>query len=149
MPAVLVFPFEPDTFEEMFYNYQTVAAALIVFGVAFLIIESAHKGKTAKINSNGDNLCPGFCDWHFSGDRRGFPGDILFRRHNCGALLGRVSRTAAAEFTFFLAIPAMFGACFLMEAFKFGFSFTSVGDCPFAGGNGYALCRFHSGYPIP
>lgn len=42
-----------------------------------------------------------------------------------GALLFGVSRTAAAEFTFFLAIPAMFGAS-LLKLLKFGFSFTGA-----------------------
>lgn len=125
VPAVLVFPFV-DTFEEMFYNYQTVAAALIVFGVAFLIIESAHKGKTAKINSLAEiTFALAFVIGIFQVIAAVFPGTSRSGATIVGALLVGVSRTAAAEFTFFLAIPAMFGAS-LMKLFKFGFSFTSV-----------------------
>lgn len=50
IPAVVAMIFN-DEFEEMFYNYQTVAAALIVFGIAFIWIESRNKGKTPKVSS--------------------------------------------------------------------------------------------------
>lgn len=51
IPAAVVGLKWNDLFEELFYNYQSVAVALIVFGVAFIAVETAHKDKPAKINS--------------------------------------------------------------------------------------------------
>lgn len=125
IPAVLIFPFA-DKFEEMFYNYQTVAAALIVFGIAFILIESAHKGKKAKINSLAEiTFTLAFVIGIFQVIAAVFPGTSRSGATIVGALLVGVSRTAAAEFTFFLAIPAMFGAS-ILKLFQFGFSFTST-----------------------
>ena len=91
IPAIVIgMPFN-DLFEKWFYNYPCVAIALIVFGIAFIIVENNHKGKPAKINS---------------------------------MILG-VSRTVAAEFTFVLAIPVMFGAS-LLKLVKFGLNFTGT-----------------------
>ena len=51
IPAIVIgMPFN-DLFEKWFYNYPCVAIALIVFGIAFIIVENNHKGKPAKINS--------------------------------------------------------------------------------------------------
>ena len=51
VPAAIVGLKWNDLFEELFYNYQTVSIALIVFGVAFILVENAHKGKPARINA--------------------------------------------------------------------------------------------------
>ncbi|MFR1150699.1 MAG: undecaprenyl-diphosphate phosphatase, partial [Butyricicoccus sp.] len=51
VPAAIVGLKWNDLFEELFYNYQTVSIALIVFGAAFILVENAHKGKPARINA--------------------------------------------------------------------------------------------------
>ncbi len=123
VPAVLLFPFA-DKFEELFYNYQTVSAALIIFGIAFIVIESAHKNKPAKTKTVAEltfklALIIGL----FQVIAAVFPGTSRSGATIIGALLVGVSRTAAAEFTFYLAIPAMFGAS-ILKLFSFGLSFT-------------------------
>ena len=125
IPAVVAMVFN-DEFEEMFYNYQTVAAALIVFGVAFIWIESRNKGKEPKVHSLEEiNYQLAFLIGVFQLIAAVFPGTSRSGATIVGALLFGVSRTAAAEFTFFLAIPAMFGAS-LLKLLKFGFSFTGA-----------------------
>ena len=56
VPAAIVGILFNDLFEALFYNYITVAIMLILFGVAFLIVETRHKGKPAKVNSLGELL---------------------------------------------------------------------------------------------
>lgn len=51
VPAAVIGLLFNEKFEALFYNYTTVAIALIVFGIAFLIIETRHKGKRARVNS--------------------------------------------------------------------------------------------------
>lgn len=125
IPAVIAMVFN-DEFEEMFYNYQTVAAALIVFGIAFIWIESRNKGKKPKVSTLAEiNYQLAFLIGVFQLIAAVFPGTSRSGATIVGALLFGVSRTAAAEFTFFLAIPAMFGAS-LLKLLKFGFSFTGA-----------------------
>ena len=58
IPAAVVGLKWNDLFEELFYNYTSVSIALIVFGVAFIAVETAHKGKEAKINSLNELTYP-------------------------------------------------------------------------------------------
>ena len=126
VPAAIVGLKWNDLFEELFYNYQTVSIALIVFGVAFILVENAHKGKPAKINALTELTYPTvFMIGMFQLIAAVFPGTSRSGATIVGALLLGVSRTVAAEFTFFLAIPVMFGAS-LLKILKFGFAFTST-----------------------
>lgn len=126
VPAAIVGILFNDIFEELFYNYITVAIMLILFGVAFLIVETRHKGRPAKINSLEDlSFRTAFLIGIFQLIAAIFPGTSRSGATIVGALMLGVSRTVAAEFTFFLAIPVMFGASFL-KLLKFGFSFTSA-----------------------
>ena len=123
IPAVIAMIFN-DEFEEMFYNYQTVSAALIIFGIAFIWIEGRNKGKEPKVKSLSEiNYQLAFLIGVFQLIAAVFPGTSRSGATIVGALLFGVSRTAAAEFTFFLAIPAMAGAS-LLKLLKFGFAFT-------------------------
>ena len=100
--------------------------AAIVFGVAFILVENAHKGKPARINSLTELTYPTvFMIGMFQLIAAVFPGTSRSGATIVGALLLGVSRTVAAEFTFFLAIPVMFGAS-LLKILKFGFAFTST-----------------------
>ena len=126
IPAAVVGLKWNDLFEELFYNYQSVAVALIVFGVAFIAVETAHKDKPAKINSLNELTYPTVrMIGMFQLIAAIFPGTSRSGSTSVGALLLGVSRTVAAEFTFFLAIPVMFGAS-LLKLVKFGLVFTQT-----------------------
>jgi undecaprenyl-diphosphatase len=125
VPAAVVGILWNDLFEALFYNYQTVAVMLILFGIAFILIENYHQGKNTRISSLADigydtALLIGF----FQLIAAIFPGTSRSGATIVGALLIGVSRTVAAEYTFFLAIPVMFGAS-LLKLVKFGLSFSS------------------------
>lgn len=124
VPAAVIGVLFNDLFEELFYNYTTVAIMLIIFGVAFIVIESRHSNKT-KISSLADiSYMTAFLIGVFQVIAAIFPGTSRSGATIVGALLIGVSRTVAAEYTFFLAIPVMFGAS-LLKLVKFGFSFTT------------------------
>lgn len=126
IPAAVVGLKWNDLFEELFYNYTSVSIALIVFGVAFIAVETAHKGKPAKINSLNELTYPTvLMIGMFQLIAAVFPGTSRSGSTIVGALLLGVSRTVAAEFTFFLAIPVMFGAS-LLKLVKFGLVFTQT-----------------------
>lgn len=115
-----------DVCEAMFYNYFCVAIALIVFGVAFIVVENWNKNRTSKINSLGEiTYQTALMIGLFQLIAAVFPGTSRSGTTIVGALLIGVSRTVAAEYTFFLAIPVMFGAS-LLKIVKFGFNFTAM-----------------------
>lgn len=125
LPAAVVgIPFD-NFFEAHFHNYIVVSAALIVYGILFIIIERRNSGKKPKINSIADisyktALIIG-CFQALSL----IPGTSRSGSTILGAIIIGVSRVAAAEFSFFLAVPVMFGAS-LIKLLKFGFSFTGA-----------------------
>lgn len=103
-----------------------VAVMLALVGALFIIIERKNKNKISRINSlteltYGAVLFIGFCQLVAAV----FPGTSRSGATILGAIMIGVSRTVAAEFTFFLAIPVMFGAS-LLKVVKFGFVFTST-----------------------
>ncbi len=115
-----------DTCDELFYNPVCVAAALIAFGIAFILIEVIHKKKEVqpRITDLGQiTFGTAFLIGLFQLLAAAFPGTSRSGATIVGALLIGVSRTAAAEFTFILGIPVMLGAS-LLKIVKFGFSFS-------------------------
>lgn len=126
VPAAVIGLLFNEKFEALFYTYTTVAIALIVFGIAFLIIETRHKGKQARVNSLEEiTFQLALLIGVFQLIAAIFPGTSRSGATIVGALLLGVSRTVAAEFTFFLAIPVMFGAS-LLKIVQFGFHFTGM-----------------------
>ena len=124
LPAAVVGLLFDDQLNALFYNPTTVAIMLIVFGILFIVVENYNRGKRPTINSLADityttAIIIGI--WQLIAAV--FPGTSRSGATIVGALLIGVSRTVAAEFTFFLAIPVMFGASAL-KLLKFGFSFT-------------------------
>ena len=118
VPAGVVGVLFNDWFDAHFYNPVCVSVSLIVYGVLFIVVERLHRGKTFKMNAVEDigygtafgvgvfqmlSLVPGT-------SRSG--STIL------GASILSVSRPAAAEFSFFLAVPVMLGAS-LLNGMKF------------------------------
>ena len=122
--AVLGFLFD-DMLEKYFGNAITIAIMLIVYGIAFIAIEKINKNRIPKLKNIGDI---GFLSAFVIGLFQVLsmiPGTSRSGATIIGALIIGVSRTAAAEFTFFLALPTMLGASLLKIA-KYGFAFTGV-----------------------
>ena len=115
-----------DWMEEHFYNAPVVALALIVYGVLFIVIENWNKNRVPTTTTLSqltyrDALIIGFCQLVAAA----LPGTSRSGATILGAIMIGISRTVAAEFTFFLAIPVMFGAS-LLKVLKFGFAFTGM-----------------------
>jgi undecaprenyl-diphosphatase len=126
IPAAVVGLLFDDIFEALFYHAIPVAIALIIFGIAFIVVERKNKGKHAKIKKLSDiSFKTAFIIGLFQLIAAIFPGTSRSGATIVGALLIGVSRSVAAEFTFFLAIPVMFGAS-LLKIVKFGLSFTAM-----------------------
>lgn len=126
VPAAVIGLLFNETFEALFYNYVCVAIALIVFGVAFIVVENSHKGRKAKIRSLSRlDYKTALLIGLFQVLAAIFPGTSRSGATIVGALMLGVSRKVAAEFTFFLAIPVMFGAS-LLKLLKFGLAFTGA-----------------------
>lgn len=126
IPAAIVGVLFDEKLEELFYNYTTVAIMLILFGIAFIIVETMHHGKKAKVRTiEGIDYKLAAYIGLFQLIAAIFPGTSRSGATIVGALILGVSRTVAAEYTFFLAIPVMFGAS-LLKIVKFGFNFTAM-----------------------
>lgn len=125
MPAAIIgVPFD-DKLDELFYNAPTVAVMLIVYGIAFIVVEKLHKGKAFKINDISEITFKTAALIGIFQVLALIPGTSRSGATIVGAMIIGVGRTAAAEFTFYLAVPVMFGASFL-KILKFGFAFTAA-----------------------
>ena len=123
VPAAVIGVLFDDVFNSLFYNPVCVALALIVFGVAFIIIENWNRNRAPKITALSEiTYTTALLIGIFQVIAAVFPGTSRSGATIVGALLIGVSRTVAAEYTFFLAIPVMFGAS-LLKVVKFGFEF--------------------------
>lgn len=112
-----------DFLEEHFGGPITISIMLIVYGIAFILIENWNKKRTPKIDKlENINFLTAFLIGLFQVLSM-IPGTSRSGATIVGALLIGVSRTASAEFTFFLAVPTMVGASAL-KLFKYGFDFT-------------------------
>ena len=124
IPAAIVGVLFDDWCEEHFYNYTTVAIMLILFGIAFIVVETARKNKPSKINAVCDiTYTTALLIGLFQLIAAIFPGTSRSGATIVGALLIGVSRTVAAEYTFYLAVPVMLGAS-LLKLIKFGLDFS-------------------------
>lgn len=127
LPAILLVVSGLDEVcEDIFYEPKYIAIALIVVGIAFIFVENWNKNRVAKIMSLKDiTYQTALIIGAFQLIAAIFPGTSRSGATIVGALLIGVSRSVAAEFTFFLAIPVMFGASFL-KILDFGLNFTSL-----------------------
>lgn len=128
IPAAIIGILFDDKINELFYNPTVIAIALIVFGIAFIFIENWHKSRKSEPRVNNalqityrDALIIGV----FQLIAAIFPGTSRSGATIIGGLLIGLSRVTAAEFTFYLAIPVMFGAS-LLKLIKFGLAFTGT-----------------------
>lgn len=126
IPAAIVGILFDDAIDALFYNYQTVALMLILFGIFFLIAENRSRGRKPAVNSVSEiRWSTAFWIGMFQLIAAVFPGTSRSGATILGGILLGLSRTAAAEFTFFLAVPVMAGAG-LLKLVKFGFAFTGT-----------------------
>ncbi|EOS25817.1 undecaprenyl-diphosphatase UppP [Lachnospiraceae bacterium 3-1] len=126
IPAAIVGVLFDDWLEEHLYNFWVVAVMLIAVGIIFILVENRNRGVRPMIRTTDELdykvvLLIGL----FQLVAAVFPGTSRSGATIIGALMIGVSRTVAAEFTFYLAIPVMFGASFL-KLLKFGFTFTGI-----------------------
>ncbi len=123
IPAGVIGTLWDDDIDRMFYNYVTVAVTLIVYGILFIFIENRNKKGNFKITSLHQITYQTAIIIGLFQVLALIPGTSRSGATILGAILIGVSREIAAEFTFFLAIPVMFGAS-LIKMIKFGFDFS-------------------------
>ena len=120
--AVVTIAFD-DFIEAHLHTPTVIAITLIFYGIAFIIVERWNKTRTPKINTLSDiTYKTAFIIGLFQ-VLSIIPGTSRSGSTIIGSLLIGVSRVAAAEFTFFLAVPVMFGLSFI-KLLKFGLLFT-------------------------
>lgn len=125
VPAGIVGVLFNDILDEIFYKPVPVAVMLIVYGILFIIVENHNAGKKPSVTKISQLSVQMLLWIGFFQMLALIPGTSRSGATIVGALLIGVSREVAAEFTFFLAIPAMFGAS-LLKLIKFGFHFTGA-----------------------
>ena len=126
IPAAIIGLLFDDKINALFYNPTSVSIALIVFGVLFIVIENRNRRMRPRVTKLGQlTYQTAIIIDLFQVLAAVFPGTSRSGATIIGALLIGVSRTVAAEFTFFLAIPVMFGAS-LLKLIKFGFHFSGL-----------------------
>lgn len=114
IPAAIIGVLFDDVIDEMFYNQIVVAGALIIYGVLFILVENWNKGRRPVITNVHDlTYQTAIIIGIFQLLAAIIPGTSRSGATIIGALIIGVSRGAAAEFTFYLAIPVMFGASVL------------------------------------
>ena len=114
VPAAIVGVLFDDWLDEHLYNYVVVAIALIVFGVAFIVVEYLMKNRTPSVKTvNQINWGHAFAIGLFQLFAAVFPGASRSGSTIVGSIAIGIKREAAAKFTFFLAIPVMLGASLL------------------------------------
>ena len=125
VPSAVIGLLFDDFLEAHFGKAVPIAIMLVVYGIAFIVVEYLRKGKTYKCQSiDAVTWTQALLIGAFQVLSL-IPGTSRSGATIIGALIIGISRTAAAEFTFFLAVPTMLGAS-LLKIVKFGFAFTSA-----------------------
>ncbi|MBP3318823.1 MAG: undecaprenyl-diphosphate phosphatase [Ruminiclostridium sp.] len=125
IPGAVVTILFDDWIEAHLHTPVVIAAMLVIFGIAFIVIENWNKTRTPKTRNLEDiTYWTAFLIGLFQ-VLSIIPGTSRSGSTIVGALLIGVSRVAAAEFTFFLAVPVMFGLS-VLKLLKFGFVFTGA-----------------------
>lgn len=125
IPGAVVTILFDDYIEAHLHTPVVIALTLIIYGAAFIFIEDWNKKKTPKVADLSDITYKTALIIGMFQVLSIIPGTSRSGATIVGALLIGVSRVAAAEFTFFLAVPVMFGLSFL-KILKFGFAFTAA-----------------------
>ena len=123
VPAGIVGLLFDDLIDKWLYHWYIVAVMLIVYGILFIVVENYQKGRKPKVTKMSQLTVPMILIIGVFQMLALIPGTSRSGATIVGALMIGVSRGLAAEYTFFLAIPVMFGAS-LVKLVKFGFDFT-------------------------
>ncbi len=125
IPAGVVGLLFDKQIDKWLYHWYIVAIMLIVYGVLFIIVENYQKGKAPKVTKMSQLTLPMILIIGVFQMLAMIPGTSRSGATIVGALMIGVSRSLAAEYTFFLAIPVMFGAS-AVKLIKFGLHFTAM-----------------------
>lgn len=125
VPAAIIGLLFDDFIDEHLMNYVVVAITLILYGVAFIVVEKRHENAKPAVKRLSDLTIPMVLIIGCFQVLALIPGTSRSGATIIGGLIIGAARGVAAEFTFFLAIPVMFGASFL-KIIKFGFHFTGM-----------------------
>lgn len=125
IPAGVLGVLFDDWFDEHFYNYLTVAITLIIYGIMFIIIENKNKNKRSEISSFSQLSYKTALGIGVFQVLSLIPGTSRSGSTILGAIILGTSRPVAAEYSFFMSIPIMFGAS-LLKLRKFGLDFTGM-----------------------
>ena len=123
VPAGIIGILFDDKIDALFYNYQTVAITLILYGILFIIFENRNKNKKVKFDTTKQLTYKMALIIGVAQILALIPGTSRSGATILAGLLVGASRETSAEFTFFLAIPVMLGAS-LLKLVKFGLAFT-------------------------
>ena len=128
IPSGVVGVLFDDWMEEHLHTPTVVAAALIVYGVAFLLVERANRSRVPKANDVHEITLPTAMVIGLFQCLSLVPGTSRSGSTILGGILIGAGRSAAAEFSFFMAIPTMLGASAikLLKFFLSGASFTAM-----------------------
>ncbi|MBQ7915942.1 MAG: undecaprenyl-diphosphate phosphatase [Firmicutes bacterium] len=124
IPAGILGILLDDFLDAHFYKWPVVAATLIIYGIAFILIENRNKRTRPSIRNFREMSYPMALMIGVFQLLSLIPGTSRSGSTILGAMLIGTSRTVAAEFSFFMAIPVMFGAS-LLKLVKYGFAFTA------------------------
>lgn len=125
VPGAVVTLLFDDWIEAHLHTPPVIAAALILYGIAFIAVELWNKKRTPKTKTLDDITYKTALLIGLFQVLSIIPGTSRSGATIIGALIIGVSRVAAAEFTFFLAVPVMFGLS-AIKILKFGLDFTSA-----------------------
>ena len=125
LPAAVVGILFDDWIDKTLYHWYVVALMLIVYGILFIVVDNYQKGKEPQVTKFSQLTIPMILIIGVFQMLAMIPGTSRSGATIVGALMIGVSRSVATEYTFFLAIPVMFGAS-LLKLIKFGFSFTAM-----------------------
>ena len=125
IPAGIIGLLLNDFFDEHFYKWPVVAGALILYGVAFILIENRNRHQKPQIRSFRDMSWITALSIGMIQVLALVPGTSRSGSTILGAMLLGVSRTVSAEYSFFLAIPVMFGASGV-KLLKYGLNYTGA-----------------------
>lgn len=125
LPAAVIGLLFDDWIDKTLYHWYVVALMLIVYGILFIVVENYQKGKEPQVTKFSQLTIPMILIIGVFQMLAMIPGTSRSGATIVGALMIGVSRNVATEYTFFLAIPVMFGAS-LLKLIKFGFNFTAM-----------------------
>ena len=123
VPAAIIGILFDDTIDALFYNPQTVSFTLILYGILFIVVENYNKNRKPSTNTLADLTYKTAIFIGCFQILALIPGTSRSGATILGAMILGTPRFVAAEYSFFLSIPVMFGAS-LLKMLKYGFSFT-------------------------